>query len=441
MPRGYSKRPGQIWAYDDDFDAIRAKFSTSDYEVTAKDGKKLIYKCHVVLEEANFYDGPGKFLNDSTREIVAQFLHTNDFPHKTAPKSYKDTGSNIHSNADMTDITGSNQVGKCFTVYYPTIEHFYTMVKGIQDLSRKYKLNGIPRKYFEDNKANLQYEQAVPGTNNILYYTLERIEGTAIDYPDRKEKMIEYYGEGPLDFLLESKNPSPVRSGLRRISRSSLKRIPPPVLDNSPITANNPLCNLCLHYLPRGSYRRKPYIAFSFESERARRWFEDNNIKEGLQRWYSWITDKIGRPEELYVATYTSLSGSGGYADRAGELPPEFIDPETKRAHYSVAVEDGKHHGYYAMPAQLNWEMLTTKEMFATYCHELVAHWYAGRLPHYGDNRVEPGANRDGHCPNNDLSGHWIPQTNPFAHSAIGTEFSDKFLMAPRRRLGHRQGA
>jgi hypothetical protein len=218
MPRGYSKRPGQIWAYDDDFDAIRAKFPQETITVTAADGKILTYKCHVVLEEANFYDGPGKFLNDSTREIVAQFLHTNDFPHKAAPKSYKDTGSNIHSNADMTDITGSNQVGKCFTVYYPTIEHFYKMVNGIQELITKYKLNGIPRKYFEDNKANLQYEYPVPGTNNILYYTLERINtpereaagnpGIPIGYPDRKEKMIEYYGEGPLDFLFPKLNPA-----------------------------------------------------------------------------------------------------------------------------------------------------------------------------------------------------------------------------------------
>jgi hypothetical protein len=196
MPRGYNRKGRQIWAYDDDFDAIRAKFPQNTITVTAADGKILTYKCHVVLEEANFYDGPGVFPNDSTREIVAQFLHSNDFPHKTAPKSYKDTGWNIHKLEDMTD-----QVGKCFTVYYPTIEHFYTMVKGIKELIQKYKLNGIPRKYFEDNKANLQYEYPVPETNNTLYYTLERIDGSPIDYPDRKDKMNKYFGEGPLDFL------------------------------------------------------------------------------------------------------------------------------------------------------------------------------------------------------------------------------------------------
>jgi len=202
MPRGYSKRPPQLWAYDDDFDAIRAKFPTTTHEVTAKDGKKLAYKCHVVLEEANFYDGPGAFPNDSTREIMAQFLHDNDFPHKTAPKSLKDKGFNIFNTTHV-----PKQVGKCFTVYFPTLEHFYIIVKGTKELISKYGLNGIPRKYFEDENANLQYEYPVPETNNILYYTLERIDGNPISYPDRKDKMNEYFGEGPLDFLFPKLNP------------------------------------------------------------------------------------------------------------------------------------------------------------------------------------------------------------------------------------------
>ena len=81
-----------------------------------------------------------------------------------------------------------------------TIEH-------AKELISKYGLNGIPRKYFEDKNANLQYEYPVPETNNILYYTLERIDGTAIDYADRKDKMNEYFGEGPLDFLFPKLNP------------------------------------------------------------------------------------------------------------------------------------------------------------------------------------------------------------------------------------------
>jgi len=211
MARGYTKGDalfgnGQSWAYDDDFNAIRAKFSTKNYEVTAKDGKKLIYKCHVVLEEANFYDGPGAFPNDSTREIMAQFLHDNDFPHKTAPKIMKEKVLGAHGLWNIFDAS-SPQVGKTFTVYFPTLEHFYIIVKGTKELISKYSLNGIDRRFFEMKGANLQYEYPVPETNNIIYYTLERIDGTVIGYADRKDKMNEYFGEGPLDFLFPKLNP------------------------------------------------------------------------------------------------------------------------------------------------------------------------------------------------------------------------------------------
>ena len=206
MARGYSKRPPQLWAYDDDFDTIRAKFPRSTHEVTAKDGKKLIYKCHVVLAEANFYDGPGAFANDSTREIMAQFLHDNDFPHKTAPKTLKNKPVGDPEHFNIFDAS-SPQVGKAFTVYFPTVEHFYNIVKGTKELISKYSLNGIDRGFFEMKGANLQYEYPVPETNNIIYYTLERIDGTVIGYADRKDKMNEYFGEGPLDFLFPKLNP------------------------------------------------------------------------------------------------------------------------------------------------------------------------------------------------------------------------------------------
>ena len=207
MARGYSKRPPQLWAYDDDFDTIRAKFPRSTHEVTAKDGKKLIYKCHVVLAEANFYDGPGVFANDSTREIMAQFLHDNDFPHKTAPKTLKNKPVGDPKYWNIFDASSDKQIGKTFTVYFPTLEHLYNIVKGTKELISKYSLTGIDRAFFETKGANLQYEYPVPETNNILYYTLERIDGTVIGYADRRAKMNEYFGEGPLDFLFPKLNP------------------------------------------------------------------------------------------------------------------------------------------------------------------------------------------------------------------------------------------
>jgi len=216
--REHIKRGRQIWSYDGDFDAIEAKFPTKDYRVNAEDGKILVYKCHIVLEQEHFYTGPGKFPNDSTREIVSQFLHDNDFPFKTAPKSQ------VKNNWDIHDLSGNyqEQVGKCFTIYYPTLEHFYIMAKGIKELIAKYNLKGIPKEYFEKHNLNMQYEYPVPETNVVLYYTLanigDEIEGTGVImeylggdpelYAQRRVEMNKYFGQGPLDFLFPKLNPS-----------------------------------------------------------------------------------------------------------------------------------------------------------------------------------------------------------------------------------------
>jgi len=208
MGRVHNKGGVQLWAYDRDFATHRA----GDYIVTTSDGTTLEYKVHIVLEQPHFYDGPGAFPNDSTREIMAQFLNRNGFPYKTAPKALKDV-YDIH---DPTSAIGP-QVGKCFTVYYSNLESFYKIVKGIRALIAKYGLNGIPKSYFESVGANLQYEYPVPDTNDILYYTLEKTNGVYLGpgghpngYAQRKEDMNKYFGEGPLDFLFPILNPQGV---------------------------------------------------------------------------------------------------------------------------------------------------------------------------------------------------------------------------------------
>jgi len=203
IAKGEAAYRNQIWAYPKNFTPLRDTFSPRDFTVTAKDGKILTYKCHIVLEEKHFYEGPGKFPNDSTREIMAQFLHENKFPHKTAPLSGKDSGWHIFKPEKF-----GKQIGKCFTIYYPTIEHFYVIAKGVKELMVKYNLNGISQDYFEKYFLNMRYEYPVPDTNNILYYTMERVDGEYLGpgghpngYAQRKIEMNKYFGEGPLDFL------------------------------------------------------------------------------------------------------------------------------------------------------------------------------------------------------------------------------------------------
>lgn len=199
----------QIWAYPNDF----GKHGKGDYVAVADDGTKLTYKCHIVLKEEHFFTGPGKTPNDSTREIVAQFLRDNKFPHKTAPRPEK-----VKYGWDVfKEIDARKQYGKCFTIYYPTLQHFYDLVVGVKKLIEMYGLEGIPLEFFKEKDYNMQYEYPVPGTNNIVYYTLERVNGKYMGgtskprnggYPRRKVEMNKYFGTGPLDFLFPKLNPS-----------------------------------------------------------------------------------------------------------------------------------------------------------------------------------------------------------------------------------------
>ena len=228
--RIYEKR-NQIWAYDKDFDKIyreqHPEGKHKEARFVAPDGNRLIYKCHIVLAERHFYEVD---INDPnqpprpTREIMAQFLHDNGFPHKVAPIST--TAAKMHprsekgkANAyfDVHDLqSAGKQIGKCFTIYYPSEHLFYVLVKGVRALIERYNLEGIPVDYFEKRGANLQYEFPVPGTNDIVYYTVEQImmvnrkpkKYFRLEYPDRKAIMNEYHGTGPLDFLFPRQNPS-----------------------------------------------------------------------------------------------------------------------------------------------------------------------------------------------------------------------------------------
>ena len=112
--------------------------------------------------------------------------------------------------------------------------HFYNIAKGMRTLAKEYGLQGISQEEFIAMGANMQYEYPVPGTNNTLYYTMERVTGVPREvkmddgsvqlvdrtsrgymggsrnggYAQRKVEMNKYFGQGPLDFLFPKLNPS-----------------------------------------------------------------------------------------------------------------------------------------------------------------------------------------------------------------------------------------
>jgi hypothetical protein len=189
-----------------------------DRQFTMKDGGKVQYKFHIALDPATYTTGP-----KPTRDIVVNFLMANNIVFKCGgsvlPEAYMKPGG---------------QFAKMFTVYTGTVEEFYIVAKGMQQLVKKYKLKGIPLKELTDSGSNQQYELVVPGTNNTLYYTIEAASAEAliqaglfteaerpglvfqegksyanaiylgssgIGYKYRLPIIKHYMGEGPVDFL------------------------------------------------------------------------------------------------------------------------------------------------------------------------------------------------------------------------------------------------
>lgn len=189
------KKLNQIWLYGPGSQKGRRT------SVTTSGGEKisLQYKLHFAVAVEDF---------DEALAEMAAYLRTLDVLHKVAP------GKLI-----VTD-TNSKQFGKAITIYAqdPTIMEL--IANKSVELGKKYK--GINSGEMARVGANLDYEVEVPGTNGLLYYTLENVYknefggevayylgggrgGVYLDnqyyqgYASRKTLMNMFWGKGPLD--------------------------------------------------------------------------------------------------------------------------------------------------------------------------------------------------------------------------------------------------
>lgn len=213
---------------------------------TPVDGGILTYKLHISLDDEDYLT--------RTRDIVVNFLVKNNIAFKCVGNKRGDYDRHVKNK-------NSSQYGKNFTLYPASVEDFLKVAKGMRKLAPKYKLKGISD--FEYGKHNMGYEIPVPGTQNTLYYTIERstlslmkrfakeetdkgdlifvTDGgamtkfpkdafvkppaksklyyltspgigarsnyfTALDYEVRLALMAVHWGEGPIDFLWSPKN-------------------------------------------------------------------------------------------------------------------------------------------------------------------------------------------------------------------------------------------
>ena len=179
LERGPRKNPdfsrtiqGQLdWMY---YPVDKAHFvehqSNGQHTTMMSDGGKVQYKFHIVLD-------PSDYLT-RTRKIVTNFLYENRIYHKSV-------GDKPRPGALKGDFVGaianksSSQYAKPFTLYCATLEQFYIVAKGMQEMTKKYSLQGMAPAVFDGLGSNMQYERAIPDTNNTLYYTVEKVDPVA----------------------------------------------------------------------------------------------------------------------------------------------------------------------------------------------------------------------------------------------------------------------
>jgi len=154
----YEQRGGQIWYYP------VTQGDGKDTHFTMSDGELIQYKFHIALDPTTYKTGA-----NPSRDIVSTFLLKNNIDHKCGG-----------ADDEHYYMTPGNQHGKMFTVYTASLDEFYTVAKGMQELVKKYKLTGIPLAEIKAGGGNQQYEKVVPNTNNTLYYTVEMATPEAI---------------------------------------------------------------------------------------------------------------------------------------------------------------------------------------------------------------------------------------------------------------------
>ena len=161
--------PEGSWEKTDEF---KANFPTYNKEshTDMPDGEKVIYKYHICPALGDYLD--------RTRKIISNFLYENKIMHKTVGTNPWSDGLNSFEANIVNE--NSTQYGKSFTVYTGTLEEFYIIAKGMTELVKQYDIKGIPPEKFAAIGSNMQYEYPVPGTNNVLYYTVEKATYNAV---------------------------------------------------------------------------------------------------------------------------------------------------------------------------------------------------------------------------------------------------------------------
>lgn len=150
------------------------------FSVNLRDGSTANFKLHITSTQNNFDDVLLEF---------GPFLDSRRISAKVAP------GKEIFENHD--------QYGKVFTIYPKDVNEMNIVINKAKEL-RGRGLQGLRSNDIRnmDYEVNLRYEREVPGTDGLVFYTIESHNGIVLNnYPQRQVLMREYFGDGPLDNL------------------------------------------------------------------------------------------------------------------------------------------------------------------------------------------------------------------------------------------------
>jgi len=146
----------KMWMYKD----TEHRSGDGQLRVKMDDGEIVQYKFHIALDPSDYME--------RTRNIVSTFLNRNKI-------HYKCGGSKGNQGWRT---PGDTQYGKMFTLYVENHKEAITVAKGMVLLAAKHNLKGIT--FDPKDESNMTYERAVPGTNNTLYYTVEKASAGAV---------------------------------------------------------------------------------------------------------------------------------------------------------------------------------------------------------------------------------------------------------------------
>jgi pSer/pThr/pTyr-binding forkhead associated (FHA) protein len=192
--QNYQKRTNLIWLY-----SPSGRQENSGINVRLDNGQdvELTYKVHVSASAQDF--------DPILREMTA-YLRDIDILHKISP--------GLHYALPES----GRQYGKTMTIYASSPETLRLIAAKARELGQNYQ--GIPISELRSRGSNLQHELEVPGTNGILYYTVERVNGHYLGpnggyidlggdsyingYAGRRYIMSKSWGQGPLDHLWQT---------------------------------------------------------------------------------------------------------------------------------------------------------------------------------------------------------------------------------------------